>query len=88
MHDTNLNLVRIQIAYDISKAANRCKTTRKAFTDAKFAQMYLIQDSSMISKVLSGSAVSKPVLTSILDFIEKSRPLVEEAIRDIKSESS
>lgn len=77
-------LITIQIAYELSKAANRCKTTRRAFTDIIFAKKYLIQNPSMISKVLSGTAVSQPVLSSILEFIDLSRPLVDQAREDYK----
>jgi hypothetical protein len=62
-------LIQFQVAFDIARAMRRDVKTRKEYTTSQFAEEYLNQHSSMVSKVLSGAAKSEPVLKAIAQFI-------------------
>jgi len=68
-----ISLDKLRIAYEMAKVQKR-GATGKAFTDRDVAKEFLSQDSSMISKVLSGSAKSKVVIESIIRFIQSVDP--------------
>jgi hypothetical protein len=69
----NIELDRLRIAYEMAKVQKR-KANGKAYTDREVARDYLTQNSSMISKVLSGSAKSERVVESLVNFINSVDP--------------
>jgi hypothetical protein len=66
-------LERLRVAYEMAKVRKR-QTNGKAYTDREVAREYLTQNSSMISKVLSGSAKSERVVESLVKFINSVDP--------------
>jgi hypothetical protein len=66
-------LERLRIAYEMAKVRKR-QPNGKAYTDRAVAREYLTQNSSMISKVLSGSAKSERVVESLVKFINSVDP--------------
>lgn len=69
----HISLDKLRIAYETAKVQKR-GANGKAYTDRDVAKEFLTQDSSMISKVLSGSAKSKVVVDSVIDFIQSVDP--------------
>lgn len=69
----DIPLERLRIAYETAKVRKR-KDNGKAYTDRDVALEYLTQNSSMISKVLSGSAKSERVVSSLVNFINSVDP--------------
>jgi len=78
------DIAKIRIAYDIAKAARRDPATGKQYTDRDFAQAYLDSNFSMVTKILTGKAVSKPTLDAICRFIADSEPQIKEAAKTIE----
>jgi hypothetical protein len=66
-------LERLRVAYEMAKVRKRMPNGR-AYTDREVAREYLTQNSSMISKVLSGSAKSERVVGSLIKFIKSVDP--------------
>ncbi len=66
-------LEKLRVAYEMAKVRKR-KTNGRAFTDRDVASEFLTQNSSMISKVLSGSAKSERVVESLVKFINSVDP--------------
>ena len=64
---------RLRVAYEMAKVRKR-KPNGRAYTDRDVAREYLTQNSSMISKVLSGSAKSEKVVESLVKFISSVDP--------------
>ncbi len=69
----HMSLDKLRIAYEMAKVRKR-GANGKAYTDRDVANEFLTQDSSMISKVLSGSAKSKVVVDSVIQFIQSVDP--------------
>ena len=81
--EDQIDLIQIRIAFELSKSVKRDRITGKALSNRKFAKHFLNQDASMVSKVLSGNAKSKPVMNSILRFIKESKVEVDFAVKEI-----
>lgn len=70
MFDNNKDdLTRLQIAFDIARAVRRDLKTGKAYSISQFAEQFIEQNPSMVTKVFSGVAKSEPVLKAIARFI-------------------
>jgi hypothetical protein len=63
------DLTRLQIAFDIARAVRRDLKTGKAYSISQFAEQFIEQNPSMVTKVFSGVAKSEPVLKAIARFI-------------------
>lgn len=68
-----IELEKLRLAYELAKVRKR-KENGKAFTDRDVARDYMTQNSSMISKVLNGTAKSDRVVKSLVSFIESVDP--------------
>lgn len=69
----DIPIERLRIAYELAKVRKR-KPSGRAFTDQDVAKAFLTQNSSMISKVLSGSAKSEVVVQGLVRFIRSVDP--------------
>lgn len=69
----DIELERLRLAYELAKVRKR-KENGKAYTDRDVARDFMTQNSSMISKVLNGSAKSERVVQSLVSFIESVDP--------------
>lgn len=70
MFDNNKDdLTRLQIAFDIARAVRGDLKTGKAYSISQFAEQFIEQNPSMVTKVFSGVAKSEPVLKAIARFI-------------------
>lgn len=81
----NYDQVNYRTAYDMAKVSRRNPVTGKQYTDRDFARDYLDSNFSMVSKILSGKAVSKPVIDAIRKFVKDSELLIDMAMKDVKS---
>lgn len=72
-----IQLDKLRIAYEMAKVRKR-KPTGKAYTDKDVAREFMSQNSSMISKVLSGTAKSDRVTKSLISFIQSVDPALLE----------
>jgi len=72
-----IQLEKLRIAYEMAKVRKR-KPTGKAYTDKDVAREFMSQNSSMISKVLSGTAKSDRVTKSLIIFIQSVDPALLE----------
>jgi hypothetical protein len=72
-----IQLEKLRIAYEMAKVRKR-KPTGKAYTDKDVAREFMSQNSSMISKVLSGTAKSDRVAKSLISFIQSVDPALLE----------
>lgn len=68
-----ISIDKLRIAYEMAKVRKR-GPAGKAYTDRDVAKEFMTQDSSMISKVLSGSATSKTVVDALITFIQSVDP--------------
>ena len=68
-----IQLDKLRVAYEVAKVRKRKKNGR-AYTDLDVANEFLTQNSSMISKILSGSAKSVRVTESLVKFINSVDP--------------
>lgn len=66
---THEELHQLRVLYDVAKALKRDPVTGKAYTDRDFANDFLDSNFSMVTKVLTGKAISRPTVTAIKKFI-------------------
>lgn len=78
-----MEIGKLRASYEICKALRRDPKTFKSYTDRDFARDYLNSNFSMVAKVLSGSAVSKPTTDAILKFIKDTHPEIKAALKSI-----
>jgi carboxypeptidase C (cathepsin A) len=78
-----MDLFSLRTAYEISKALRRDPKTFKSYTDRDFARDYLDSNFSMVTKVLTGKAVSKPTTDAIIKFIRDTYPCLKAAMNKI-----
>lgn len=69
----DIQLDKLRVAYELAKVRKR-KPSGRAYTDKDVAQAFLTQNSSMISKVLSGAAKSGNVVDGLIAFIQSVDP--------------
>lgn len=74
---------KLRTAYEIAKAVKRDPITGKAYTDRDFARDYLDSSFSMVTKVFSGKAISKPTTDAMLRFIRDVYPEIKSAMKSI-----
>lgn len=75
--------MQLRTAYELCKVLRRNPVTGKAYTDREFACDYLDSNFSMVTKVLTGKAVSKPTTDAIIKFIRDTHPEIKVAIKSI-----
>lgn len=78
-----MEISEIRTAYEICKVLRRDPITGKAYTDRDFANDYLDSSFSMVTKVFSGKAVSKPTTDAMIQFIRDTYPGLKAAINEI-----
>jgi hypothetical protein len=64
----DISIEKLRIAYEMAKVRKR-NNEGKAYTDKDVAREFLTQNSSMISKVISGKAKSEVVKAKLIEFI-------------------
>jgi len=74
-----------RIAYDIAKASRLDHLTWKTYTDMDFVRDYQGGNFTIVSKVLSSSAVSQRAMVSIIQFIADSKPKIDTGLTTIHS---
>lgn len=79
--NTNNSLERLYEAYILAKHRNKV-------SDRDVAKKYLVQGPTMISKVLTGAAISRPVLTGVVQFVNDVSPeLLPEEYKELLADS-
>lgn len=81
MTPNELHLLRV--LYDTAKASRRDSLIGKAYTDRDFARDYLDSSFRMVTKVLSGKAISKPTTDAMLRFIRDTYPDIKSAMKTL-----
>lgn len=69
----DISIEKLRIAYEMAKVRKR-NTDGKAYTDKDVAREFLTQNSSMISKVISGKAKSEIVRSKLIAFVRSVDP--------------
>ena len=78
------SLHKLRVQYDIAKSVKRNLNTGKPYTDRDFANDYLDSNYSMVTKVLTGKAVSKPTTDAIIKFIKDTHPELKSTVKYIE----
>lgn len=79
----NSELSSLRTAYELCKVTRRDIETGKAYTDRDFARDYLDSSFSMVTKVFSGKAISKPTTEAMLRFIRDTYPDIKSAMKSL-----
>jgi hypothetical protein len=66
---TKQELINLHIAFDTARAIRKNPATGKEYTITQFAEQYLKQSPSMVSKIFGGVAKSEPVIKAIAQFV-------------------